>query len=192
MRYVQSEQKRKQSFEHISHLFLVFLLLTLNKVNIVWEALNLQGQTFLKTREIPVVFVSTFSQIFQKNAWPLATGGQILLGKKLDGYWHWKGAKLRCFTHNDQRWKNSPAFDWSNLKLLSTIFYQIFVFQQSIVLQKLWKTFLFHLKSPFRSRDILIFVFPSSLLFVPVSHYFRGWFMINLKVYDIINCLNKT
>ena len=64
----------------------MFLLLTLNKVNVVWEALNLQGQTFLKMSEIPVVFVSTFSQIFQKKVWPLATGGQILLGKKLDGY----------------------------------------------------------------------------------------------------------
>ena len=36
------------------------------------------------------------------------------------------------------------------------------------------KRFLFHLKSPFRSPDIQIFVFPSSLLFLPVSHYFRS------------------
>ena len=51
--------------------------------------------------------------------------------------------------------------------------------------------FLFHLKSSFRSRDIQIFVFSSSPLFFPVSHCFRGWFKKNLKVYDVINCLNK-
>ena len=51
--------------------------------------------------------------------------------------------------------------------------------------------FLFHLKSSFRSQDIQIFVFPSSPLFLPVSHCFRAWSKINLKVYDNINCLNK-
>ena len=34
-------------------------------------------------------------------------------------------------------------------------------------------------------------MFPSSPLFLPVSHCFRGWSKINFKVYDIINCLNK-
>ena len=53
------------------------------------------------------------------------------------------------------------------------------------------KCFLFHLKSSFRSQDIQIFVFPSSPLFLPVSHCFRAWSKINLKVYDVINCLNK-
>ena len=28
-------------------------------------------------------------------------------------------------------------------------------------------------------------------VFLPISHCFRGWSKINLKVYDIINCLNK-
>ena len=51
--------------------------------------------------------------------------------------------------------------------------------------------FLFHWKSSFRSRDIQIFVFWSSPLFLPVSHCFRAWSKINLTVYDIINCLNK-
>ena len=53
------------------------------------------------------------------------------------------------------------------------------------------KCFLFHLKSSFRYRDIRIFIFPSSPLFLPVSHCFRGCSKINLKVYDIITCLNK-
>ena len=53
------------------------------------------------------------------------------------------------------------------------------------------KTFLFHLKSSFRFRDIQIFVFSSSPLFFPVSHNFSGWFKKSLKVYDVIICLNK-
>ena len=65
-------------------------------------------------------------------------------------------------------------------------FYQIFIFHQTIA-----KMFLFHLESSFHSWDIQTFVFSSSPLFFPVSHCFRGWSKKNLKVYDIINCLNK-
>ena len=53
------------------------------------------------------------------------------------------------------------------------------------------KLLLFHLKNSFHSRDILIFVFPSSHLFLPVSHYVKGCLKINLKVYNVIKCLNK-
>ena len=74
-----------------------------------------------------------------------------------------------------------------NVKLVSAIFYQIFISNQMTVLQ----CFLFHLKSSFSSRDIQIFVFPSFPLFLSVSHCFRGWSKINLKVYNVINCLNK-
>ena len=78
------------------------------------------------------------------------------------------------------------------LKLVSAIFYEFFIFYQMIALQKLWKCFLFHLKSSFLFGDIQIFIFPSSLLlFLPVSHCLRSCSKINLKVYDIINCLNK-
>ena len=77
-----------------------------------------------------------------------------------------------------------------SLKLLSA-FCQIFIFHQMIGLQKLWKMFFILSKKPFRSQDIHIFLFPSSPLFLLVSHCFRGWFKINLKVYDIINCQNK-
>ena len=76
------------------------------------------------------------------------------------------------------------------LKLVSTIFYQIFIFHQMIALPKLWKMF-FHLKSSFWSWDIQIFVYSSSPLFFRVSHCFRGWFKKNIKVCDIITCLNK-
>ena len=76
------------------------------------------------------------------------------------------------------------------LKLMSTIFYQIF-FNKLLPFKNYEKCFLFHLKRSLRSRDIQIFVFPFSHLFLPVSHCFRGCSKINLKVYDVINCLNE-
>ena len=50
---------------------------------------------------------------------------------------------------------------------------------------------IFHLKSSFCTRNIQVFVFLSSPLFLPASHCFRGWWKINLKVCDVINYLNK-
>ena len=67
------------------------------------------------------------------------------------------------------------------LKLASAIFYQIFIFTKWQPFQNYEKCFLFHLKSSFRSRYSQIFVFPSSPLFLPVSHCLRGWSKINLK-----------
>ena len=61
-----------------------------------------------------------------------------------------------------------------------------FIFHQMIALQKP-----FHLKCSLRSWNIQIFPFLTSPLFLPVSHCFRGWSKINLKVYGIINCLRK-
>ena len=52
------------------------------------------------------------------------------------------------------------------------------------------KDVLFNLRSFFCSRDIQIFVFLSSLLFLPVSNCFRGCSKINLKIYDDINFLS--
>ena len=77
------------------------------------------------------------------------------------------------------------------LKLVSAIFYEIFIFLQMMVLWKLRKMFFISSKSSFRSRDIQICVFSSSLLFLHVSHCFTGWSKKNLKVYDVINGLNK-
>ena len=79
----------------------------------------------------------------------------------------------------------------SCLKLASAIFYQIFIFHQMIALENYEKCFSFHQKISFRSRDIQIFVFLSSRPFLPVSHCFGGCLKINLKVYDVIDCLNK-
>ena len=36
-----------------------------------------------------------------------------------------------------------------------------------------------------------IFVFPFSSIFLPVGHCSKGWSKVNLKVYDVIICLNK-
>ena len=70
-------------------------------------------------------------------------------------------------------------------------FHQIFIFSPNYNPSKTEKCFLFHLKGSFRSRDIQFFVFLSFPLFLPVGYCFRGWSKINLKVHDVINCLNK-
>ena len=48
------------------------------------------------------------------------------------------------------------------------------------------RCFLFHPKNSFRSSDIQIFVF-----FLPVNQFLKAWSKINLKVYDVFNCLKK-
>ena len=92
---------------------------------------------------------------------------------------------------------NSPAllgltkYFWSLLKLVCALFYQIVIFHQRIALQNLWKVFLISSKNLFsfwRYLFFYIFLFPS---FLPVSYCFRDWSKINIKVYDIINCLDK-
>ena len=47
-------------------------------------------------------------------------------------------------------------------------------FSTIVIPSKTMRCFLFHLKSSFHSRDIYIFVFPSSSLYLPVSHCFRA------------------
>ena len=98
-----------------------------------------------------------------------------------------------CLRHCCHVWAGAPNcdLDAASLKLVSAILYQVFISHQMTSLKKYEKWLLFCLKSSFRSRDIQFFVFLSSPLFLPVSHCFRGWWKINLKVCDIINCLNK-
>ena len=81
-----------------------------------------------------------------------------------------------------------------SLKLVSAIFYHllIFIYHQMIALRKIWKMFFFHLKSSFRSRDVQVFVFLSSSLFLLVSHCFSSWSKKNLWCYDAINCISKS
>ena len=86
-----------------------------------------------------------------------------------------------------------PNFNkfWAFLKLVSATSYQILIFHQMKAFKIYEKCFLFNLKSSFRSWDIQIFVFPSSTLFLFASHCFKGCSKINLKVYYVMNCLNK-
>ena len=96
----------------------------------------------------------------------------------------------------DGRRMNLGKFVYSDLlwlfKILCPLFFIKFLFSiKWKPLKNYEKCFLFHLKSSFRSRDIQFFVFPSSPLFLSVSHCVRGCLKISLKVYDVINCLNK-
>ena len=66
-----------------------------------------------------------------------------------------------------------------------------FYSHQIITFQKLWKMFFISSKKLFsfsRYSDFCIFIFPS---FPSLSHCFRCLSKINLKVYDVINCLNE-
>ena len=74
--------------------------------------------------------------------------------------------------------------------LKASVRYFLF-FHQMIGLPKVWKMPFISSKIFFRSRDIQIFVLPSSSPFLPVGHCFRVWSKINLKAYDTINCPNK-
>ena len=78
-----------------------------------------------------------------------------------------------------------------NLKLVSAIFYQVFIFHHMIALQKLWKMFFISSKKLFsflRYLNFCIFVFSCFFL---LRHCFRSWFKKNLRIYDVSNCLNK-
>ena len=63
-----------------------------------------------------------------------------------------------------------------------------YFFLQMIALQKPWKMLFILFKKLF-SFSWYKFFFSSSPLFFPVTHCFRGWSTINLKVYDVINYL---
>ena len=55
----------------------------------------------------------------------------------------------------------------------------------------LWKMVFISSKKHFSFSRYSFFLFLSFPLFLPAGHYFGGWSKINLKVQDVINCLNK-
>ena len=63
-------------------------------------------------------------------------------------------------------------------------------FQQNILKIIMKNAFYFILKALF-VFEIFKFLYIPLLLFFPVNHWLRGWSNINLKVYDVSNCLNK-
>ena len=73
----------------------------------------------------------------------------------------------------------------SSLKLLSTIFYQIFVFSPNDGFKIYEKCLLLHLKSSFRSRDIQIFAFLTFLSTLSRLKRTNGSGII----YDVMNWL---
>ena len=77
------------------------------------------------------------------------------------------------------------------LKVVLAIFYQLFISHQRIALQKLLKMFFISSKKLFSFSRYAIFCISVFPFFLSVSHCFRGWSKINIKVCDIINCLNK-
>ena len=74
------------------------------------------------------------------------------------------------------------------LKLLSSIFYQIFIFSPNDSPLKTEKCFLFHLKSSFRSRDIQVFVV-FSLSFHTFQIQKVKWKWNNLGCHEM-TCIN--
>ena len=76
--------------------------------------------------------------------------------------------------------------------LLLTKVKQFFDLIKACVHYFLSKFYFSPIDSPSKTtKNIHIFVFPSSPLFLPASHCFRGWSKIKLKVYNIIKCLTK-
>ena len=79
----------------------------------------------------------------------------------------------------------------TTLKLVPAIFIKFLFFHQIIALQKLWKMLFISSKKLFSFSRYSIFVFPASTQFLPVTHWLRGWFKINRKVYGVSICLNE-
>ena len=99
--------------------------------------------------------------------------------------------KVKTLLSDKIKWKNIYSVESEKmltedkkaavtLKIVSAIFYQIFIFHQIIVLQRLRKMFFISSKKLSCSRDIQISVFSSSPFFLPVSHCFPGWSKQNL------------
>ena len=98
---------------------------------------------------------------------------------------------IYLFTVNNRNTKKRCEI-CSKLQLVPAIFYQIFIFHQIMALQKLWKMFFYFIWKALFFLEIFKFLyFRLHLFFFSVSHCFRGWSKKNLKVYDVINCLNK-
>ena len=89
----------------------------------------------------------------------------------------------------------SQIFQWSPTKLkffiLEAYFLSIFSFSPNDSSSKTVKNIFYLSNKLFLFSRYSVFVFLSSPLFLLVSHCFREWYKINLKVYDIINCLTK-
>ena len=80
---------------------------------------------------------------------------------------------------------------WVGIKACARYFLTNFYFSPNNSPSKTERCLLFSLKSSFPSRNIQDFVFPSSPIFLCQSLLYRAWSKINLKVHDVMKCLNK-
>ena len=80
----------------------------------------------------------------------------------------------------------------TTLKLVPAIFIKFLFFHQTIALQKLWKMIFISSKKLFSFSRYSIFCVSVLPFFLRVGHCFRGWSNLNLKVHDVINCLNSS
>ena len=85
---------------------------------------------------------------------------------------------------------NTPTEGNYFLKACVRYFLSNFYFSPNDSPSKTIKDVFYCIQKTLRSRNIQIFVFPSSSPFLPGSHYFKAWSKTNFKVYDI-NCLNE-
>ena len=145
--------------------------------------------------------ISDFSLFFNRKLQlhPLPPPKKVTSSFPATPFKNWDPAKPPTFLKFGRRLNSTPppsregerrlcetvahSRDVASLKLVSAIFQEIF-FPPNDGPSKTIKdvVFFFHLKNSFCSQDIQIFVFPSSPLFLPVSHSFRAWPKINLKV----------
>ena len=128
------------NFEHICHLFQLFLLFTLSMCLFPGWFLHDESTDF-KSAKVLLNQIENAKSIFVLSHFV-----------RLDFYKF--AIRINLVTNRI-----------TVLKLVSAIFYQIFIFHQMTALQKLWKMFFISSKKLFRSRDIQIFVFPSSPFF---------------------------
>ena len=110
----------------------------------------------------------------------LCTIISFVLSRKIIKHWNWQkriSMEMFCFrgfwpraARNGLKMKLFKLYEksvYKFVKLVPTIFYQIFIFQWMIALLKLWKMFFISSKSLFCSWDIQIFVYLSFILLFP-------------------------
>ena len=107
--------------------------------------------------------------------------------------WKFHGCKTNYKINRLHEWALKLIYNdhISSCKACACYFLSNFYFSPKDSPSKTTKKFFISSKKLFFSQDIQIFVFLPSHLFFHVSHCFRSWSKKILKVYDVINCLNK-
>ena len=116
-----------------------------------------------------------------------AEGRKVTMSKTYSGPYQTSKMELNKILHVYSRSIRPKLF----LKLVSIIFYQFLFLHQMIALWKLWKMLFISSKKLFSFLRYSNFCISLFLSFSPCQPCFKRWSKINLKIYDIINCLNK-